>query len=202
MSRFEQLDLLFAFLQRCHVCQSELHSFLCELPKCEHHLHIKGTITPDMLFRLATKNGISLSSDDPAFSSPLALSKRYLEFSSLDDFSNYYFIGFSVLVNAPDFEDLTFDYIQNAYRQGVRHSEIFFDPQAHTERGIPYTSIISGVTAAKARASVAYQSMSVEFIPCLIRHLPVASASAMLSEIVSHGHFMDGTLTGFGMSST
>lgn len=184
------------------MCKSDLHSLLCELPKCEHHLHIEGTLTPDLLFTLAKKNSISLPSENPAFSSPSSLLARYQNFTSLDDFLHYYFIGFSVLLTASDFEELTFAYLQQAYPQTLRHAEIFFDPQAHTSRGVPYETVVSGLNAAKMRAAVAFPDLTVAFIPCLVRHLPVSSASEMLAEVVSSGHFADGTVTGFGMSST
>ncbi|CAG9941971.1 unnamed protein product [Clonostachys rosea f. rosea IK726] len=183
-------------------CSDHPPMFLRELPKCEHHLHIEGTLSPELLFNLASKNSISLPTDDPAFASPATLKARYENFASLDDFLHYYFIGFKVLTNASDFEALTYDYIQNAAGQNVKHAEIFFDPQAHTERGITYDTLISGLKAAKTRAAAAFPDMSIEFIPCLVRHLPVPTAHTMLEEIVSAGHFHDGTVIGFGMSST
>lgn len=184
------------------MCYDKLHQFLQDLPKCEHHVHIEGTISPELLFTLASKNGISLPSDDAAFASPAALQTRYENFTSLDDFLHYYFIGFSILINASDFEALTYDYLSLAYSQKVYHAEIFFDPQAHISRDVPYHTVITGLNAAKRRAAIDFPELSVEFIPCLLRHLPVPSAHGLLTELVESGHFFDGTLVGFGMSST
>ncbi|RFU81364.1 adenosine deaminase [Trichoderma arundinaceum] len=184
------------------MCNDKLHQFLHALPKCEHHVHIEGTISPELLFKLASKNGISLPLDDPAFDSPATLQARYQNFSSLDDFLHYYFIGFSVLISPSDFEALTYDYLSHAYTQQVYHAEIFFDPQAHISRNISYHTIITGMSAAKKRAAADFPKLSVEFIPCLLRHLPVSSAHGLLTELLESGHFSDGTLVGFGMSST
>lgn len=184
------------------MCNDKLHQLLQALPKCEHHVHIEGTISPELFFRLASKNDITLPSDDPAFESPAALHARYQNFTSLDDFLHYYFVGFSALINASDFEALTYDYLTLAYSQNVHHAEIFFDPQAHISRNVPYHTIIAGMNAAKARAAVDFPKLSVEFIPCLLRHLPVPSAHELLDELLASGHLLDGTLVGFGMSST
>ncbi|KAL6877641.1 hypothetical protein HDV57DRAFT_500140 [Trichoderma longibrachiatum] len=184
------------------MCNDKLHQFLHDLPKCEHHVHIEGTISAELLFSLASKNGISLPADDSAFVSPTTLRARYKRFTSLDDFLHYYFIGFSVLLGVSDFEVLTYDYLSRAYSQKVYHAEIFFDPQAHTSRGVTYQTIISGLNVAKQRAERDFPKLSVEFIPCLLRHLPVASGHRMLTELLETGHFSDGTLVGFGMSST
>jgi adenosine deaminase len=88
--------------------QFENHDLLCALPQCEHHVHLEGTVTPELLFELAAKNSISLPADDPSFASSDALHARYRQFTSLDDFLRYYFIGFSVLLTAEDFSDLTY----------------------------------------------------------------------------------------------
>lgn len=184
------------------MCKTPLHDFLCALPKCEHHLHIEGTLSPELLFELAADNSITLPSDDPAFTSTETLHERYRGFTSLDDFLHYYFIGFSVLITQSDFERLTYAYLKKSYAQGLRHAEIFFDPQAHTDRGITYETVISGMTAAKAKAAVELPEMSVAYIPCVVRHLPVAHGLEMLKSVVDAGHFQDGTVTGFGLSST
>ncbi|RTE72199.1 hypothetical protein BHE90_013387 [Fusarium euwallaceae] len=115
------------------------------LPKCEHHLHIEGTVSPELLFTLAAKNSITLdSADDPAFTSVATLYERYRAFTSLDDFLHYYFIGFSVLQTQADFELLAYEHLKTVFAQGLRHTEIFFDPQAHSVRGISYQTVISG----------------------------------------------------------
>ncbi|CAH0044604.1 unnamed protein product [Clonostachys solani] len=184
------------------MCKSTLHSFLQALPKCEHHVHIEGTLTPEMLFSLAAKNGIELPSDDPAFASPSSLRLRYQKFTSLDDFLRYFFIGFEVLLTTSDFEVLTYEHLKNAYSQTVRHTEVFFDPQVHIARGVSYQTMLSGMNTARERAARDFPQMSVAFIPCLVRHLPASSAHDLASEILSHGHLEDATLVGFGISST
>ncbi|KAH7311294.1 adenosine deaminase [Stachybotrys elegans] len=181
---------------------SILHDFLCALPKCEHHIHIEGTLDPELLFTLAERNSVQLPLDDPAFESSTALKARYSVFENLDDFLHYYFIGFSVLLTEADFEALTYAYLERAHAQNVHHLEVFFDPQVHMERGISYSTVMSGLSAAKARAAAELPDLSVMFIPCLVRHLPIPSALNMLAEVVAAGHFEDGTVAGFGMSST
>ncbi|KAM0330932.1 hypothetical protein ACHAQA_003889 [Verticillium albo-atrum] len=185
------------------MCRSDLHGFLQALPKCEHHVHIEGTLSPELLFQLAKKNNIALPSDtDASFASPSALHARYRNFTSLDDFLQYYYTGFSVLLTAGDFADLAYAYLALADGQSVRHAEVFFDPQAHTSRGVSYATVIEGLSDARRRAATDFPKMSVAFIPCLLRHLPVPSAHSMLDEIVAAGHFADNTLIGFGMSSS
>ncbi|KAL7953345.1 hypothetical protein V8C34DRAFT_318262 [Trichoderma compactum] len=172
------------------MCNDKLHGFLHALPKCEHHVHIEGTISPELLFSLASKNEISLPSDDPAFDSPAMLLARY-QISHLSTTS-------CITISSA----LTYDYLCLAYSQKVYHAEIFFDPQAHISRGVPYQTVIAGMNAAKKRAAVDFPKLSVEFIPCLLRHLPVPSGHGLLTELLESGHFFDGTLVGFGMSST
>ncbi|KAM0285844.1 hypothetical protein ACHAQH_001307 [Verticillium albo-atrum] len=185
------------------MCRNDIHGFLQALPKCEHHVHIEGTLSPELLFQLAEKNSIALPSDtDAAFASPSALHARYRDFTSLDDFLQYYYTGFSVLLTAEDFADLAYAYLAHADGQSVRHAEVFFDPQAHTSRGVSYATVIEGLSTARSRAASDFPKLSVAFIPCLLRHLSVPSAHSMLDEIVAAGHFTDGTLLGFGMSSS
>ncbi|KAH6679861.1 adenosine deaminase [Plectosphaerella plurivora] len=186
------------------MCKSKLHGFLCALPKCELHVHVEGTMTPDLLFKLASNNQTPLPStdEDPAFASPASLRDRYARFTSLDDFLRYYFLGFSVLQTSDDFTQLAFDYLGRAHAQGVRHVEMFFDPQAHTSRGVTYGTVVDGLNAARARAGSAYPDMSVAFIPCLLRHLGSEAARDMVDEALAAGHFSDGTLAGLGMAGT
>ncbi|KAF3349402.1 hypothetical protein VdG2_02248 [Verticillium dahliae VDG2] len=185
------------------MCTDQFHGFLQALPKCEHHVHIEGTLSPELLFQLAEKNGVTLPSDtDAAFASPSALRARYREFKSLDDFLQYYYTGFSVLLTTDDFADLAYAYLAIAHAQSVRHAEVFFDPQAHTSRGVSYVTVIEGLSTARRRAAVDFPQLSVAFVPCPPRPLPVPSAHSMLDEIVPAGHFDDGTLIGFGMSSS
>lgn len=184
------------------MCQTAFHGFLQALPKCEHHMHLEGSLSPELLFTLAARNNIPLPTDDPAFASPEALYARYAAFTSLDDFLHYYYIGFTVLQHSADFEALAYAYFARAAAQGVRHAEVFFDPQVHLARGIPYDALIAGFAAARARAAADFDSLTTLLIPCLLRHLPVPDARACVATMRDAGHFADGTLAGLGLCST
>ncbi|KAJ9149764.1 Adenine deaminase [Pleurostoma richardsiae] len=185
------------------MCRSPLHHFLAALPKCEHHMHLEGSLSPELLFSLAAQNNIKLPSpaEDPAFASVEALYARYAAFTSLDDFLHYYYVGFSVLVSAKDFEALAYAYFSKAHADGVRHAEVFFDPQVHTSRGITYHTVVEGFTAARRRAEADFGLTSM-LIPCLLRHLPIPDSAACFAAARDAGHFADGTLGGLGLCST
>ncbi|KAF6839514.1 adenosine deaminase [Colletotrichum musicola] len=186
----------------CSSSNDKLHDFLVDLPKCEHHIHIEGSLGPELLFRLAAQNRIPLPADkDAAFASVESLRERYARFTSLDDFLHYYFIGFSVLLTASDFEELGYAYLARAHAQNVRHAEVFFDPQAHTSRGVAYATVVEGLTAARRRAEGEF-GMSVEYVVCVLRHCPVQDGLRMFREARDAGHFADGTVAGLGMSSS
>ncbi|SLM41415.1 adenosine deaminase [Lasallia pustulata] len=182
------------------MCRSPLHPLLAALPKCEHHLHIEGTLSPTLLFALSAKNSISLPST-PDYASPSTLLTAYDGFTSLDWFLPYYYTGMSVLIHASDFEQLAWEYFAKAHSDGVVHAEISFDPQAHTTRGIPYSTVVSGFNAACRRAEKEL-GISIVLILCLLRHLPVTDSERMFSEALSNDHFTDGTLGGLGLDST
>ncbi|KAL8995024.1 MAG: hypothetical protein Q9169_005172 [Polycauliona sp. 2 TL-2023] len=183
------------------MCQSSLHPFLAALPKCEHHMHLEGSLSPDLLFTLAHRNGIGLptSEDDPAFASPDALLERYARFTSLDDFLHYYFIGMSTLVTARDFEELAWEYFKRAHSEGVVHAEVFFDPQAHTGRGIEYKTVLNGFLAACRQAESSY-GMSTRLILCFLRHLPVSEAATTFGD--AKGDLEAGVVAGIGLDSS
>ncbi|KAK0639426.1 hypothetical protein B0T16DRAFT_463103 [Cercophora newfieldiana] len=193
------------------MCNSPLHNLLTALPKCEHHVHLEGTLSPSLLFALAAKNNIPLppsaptpesESFDPAFTSPSALSARYTTFSSLDDFLHYYYIGFRVLLSPSDFEALTYAYLSHAARSAnLRHAEVFFDPQGHTARGVPLEHVITGFHAAAARAQSEF-GITAELIPCLLRHFSVEAGTECFDSLISTGGFADGRLKGVGLCST
>ncbi|KAG0647150.1 Adenine deaminase [Hyphodiscus hymeniophilus] len=183
------------------MCKSALHPFLAALPKCEHHVHLEGTLSPNLEFTLAQKNNISLPGNDAAFTSPSSLLERYSHFTSLDDFLHYYFVGMSALITSSDFEELAWEYFKHAAEDGVLHAEVFFDPEAHTSRGVPYQTVVAGFKAACQRAEREL-GISTELIICVLRHLPVESAMEAYETAVTAGHFADGTLAGLGISST
>lgn len=185
------------------MCSENMKQFLEELPKCEHHIHIEGSLSPALLFELAKANNIALpdSAKDAAFESPERLETRYENFASLNDFLHYYYIGMSVLINSVDYESLAYEYLTKANRDGVHHAEIFFDPQAHTERGIAYSTVVEGLSAGLKRAEKDYGITS-KLILCFLRHLSAESANTTYEEAVSLGHFSNGTVAAIGLDSS
>ena len=135
-------------------------------------MHLEGALSPSLLFTLAARNSITIPNSDPAFGSPATLLDRYTHFSSLDDFLHYYFIGLECLIKEQDFEQLAWDYFLKAKSDGVLHAEVFFDPQAHTGRGIAYETVVNGFTTACQRAEQELE-LSTKLILCFLRHLPV-----------------------------
>jgi len=164
-------------------------------------MHLEGALSPAVLFTLAKRNNISLPSNDSAFASPTALLARYDQFTSLDDFLHYYYIGMSVLVEASDFEDLAMDYFRHASADGLAHAEVFFDPQAHLSRGITYSTVLSGFSAARKRAETEFGITS-ELICCFLRHLPVPECVATFNNVHVQASFKDGSVTGIGLDSS
>ncbi|KAL2357115.1 hypothetical protein BJ546DRAFT_429185 [Cryomyces antarcticus] len=183
------------------MCKSPLHAFLQALPKCEHHIHLEGALTPAMLFTLASRNNVTLPQDDAAFASPEALLARYGRFTFLDDFLHYYYIGMSVLISPNDFELLAWDYFQHAAADGVAHAEVFFDPQAHMERGVSYATVLKGFSTARERAQKEL-GISSELICCFLRHLPVPDCLATFEDLDVQESFMDGSVRGIGLDSS
>ncbi|MCJ1249143.1 adenine deaminase [Trapelia coarctata] len=183
------------------MCRSPLHPFLAAVPKCEHHIHLEGSLEPSLLFSLASQNNISLPSSDtdPAFASPTALLARYSQFANLDDFLRYYYIAMSVLVHAADFEELAWQYFQHAQVDGVVHAEVFFDPQAHTGRGVGYSTIVEGFTRACERANREL-GISTKLILCFLRHLPAKEAETTFE--AARGDLLSGLLAGVGLDSS
>ncbi len=145
------------------------------LPKAELHIHIEGTLEPGMMFELAARNSVALR-----FGSVEEVRAAYA-FTDLQSFLDIYYEGMAVLQTERDFHDLARAYFERAHADGVRHAELFFDPQAHTERGVPFATVINGLHAAieEARADLGITSM---LILCFLRHLPAEAAMATLEE--------------------
>ncbi|PQE29442.1 adenosine deaminase protein [Rutstroemia sp. NJR-2017a WRK4] len=185
------------------MCGANMKQFLKELPKCEHHIHIEGSLSPALLFDLAKANNVKLPdpSTDSAFESAETLESRYERFTSLNDFLHYYFIGMSVLQTASDYESLAYEYFTRANADGVHHAEVFFDPQAHTSRGIPYNTVVSGLSAAQKRAKEDFGITS-KLILCFLRHLSATDAETTYQEAVALGHFSNGTVAAIGLDSS
>ncbi|KAE9971291.1 hypothetical protein BLS_003853 [Venturia inaequalis] len=183
------------------MCRTPLHPFLAALPKCEHHIHIEGSLEPSLLFNLAKQNNITLPENDAAFASTDALLDRYKRFTSLDDFLQYYYIGMSVLIETADFEALAWEYFQKAAKDGVHHAEVFFDPQAHVVRGVAYSTIMTGFAAARERAQKEL-GISTLLICCFLRHLPVPESLAFFDDADVQKSYEDGSVVGIGMDSS
>lgn len=164
-------------------------------------MHLEGSLSPSLLFRLAAQNAIALPSPtvDASFSSPDSLLDRYSRFTSLDDFLHYYFVGMSVLHKAEDFEALAWEYFVRAKADGVLHAEVFFDPQAHTGRGVPYETVLEGFKAACRRAEREL-GISTLLILCFLRHLPVKSAEETFD--TAKEDLKNGVLAGIGLDSS
>jgi adenosine deaminase len=145
------------------------------LPKAELHLHIEGTLEPELMFELARKNGISLPYSD------LASVRRAYVFADLQSFLDIYYQACAVLVDEQDFFELTMAYLRRAHAQGVRHAEIFFDPQTHTDRGVPMRTVVAGIHRA-LEAGREELGITSYLILCFLRHLSEEDALATLDE--------------------
>lgn len=149
------------------------------LPKAELHLHIEGTLEPEMMLELAKRNNVDL-----AYASVAEVKAAY-EFNNLQDFLDIYYQGMSVLIEVRDFYDLTWAYLEKVHGDGVRHVEIFFDPQAHMERGVSFETALEGITTA---LEAAYKEMNIssKLIMCFLRHLPEEAAFEALECACKH----------------
>ena len=120
-----------------------MEKFINNLPKAELHLHIEGTFEPELMFNIAKRNNIKIK-----YKSVDEIKAAY-QFDCLQDFLDIYYAGAGVLITEQDFYDLTYAYLQKCADQNVRHTEIMFDPQTHTERGISFETVINGISKAK-----------------------------------------------------
>ncbi|KAL4751789.1 hypothetical protein BDW72DRAFT_212558 [Aspergillus terricola var. indicus] len=182
------------------MCKSPLHDFLVATPKVENHLHIEGTLEPSMLFKFAARNNVTLP-PDPEWASPEALKARYGKFDCLDDFLHYCYRGASVLITSADFEELAWAYFVKAVEMQIRHIEVSFDPQMHTVRGVVYDVVVDGLMAAKRRATNEL-NLTVEYIACIHRHLPMSDSHALVDTILERDHLTNQTIRGIGLVSS
>jgi adenine deaminase len=151
----------------------DLGTFIVGLPKAELHLHIEGSLEPEQMFEFARRNRIQIP-----FSSVEALRSAY-NFTQLQDFLDIYYQGADVLRTEEDFHDLALAYFTRAHADGVKHAEIFFDPQTHTDRGIPFQVVADGLLAGMRTAQAQFGVTS-RLILCFLRHLDEAAAFATL----------------------
>ena len=159
--------------------QVEFEQWIRDLPKVELHLHIEGTLEPELMFALAKRNGLSLDYTDTG-----ELRRAY-NFQDLQSFLNLYYEGSRVLRQERDFFDLTWAYLKRAAQEKVRHVEIFVDPQAHMKRGVDLHTIMSGIHSALEQARTELR-LSSKLIPCFLRDLTPDSASQTLEMLLRY----------------
>ncbi len=157
----------------------DIAAIVAALPKAELHLHIEGTLEPELMFAIAARNGIRLP-----YASVEEVRAAY-NFSNLQDFLDIYYAGANALLEMQDFYDLTWAYLERAFTQNVRHAEIFFDPQTHTARGVAFATVIDGISRALDDAE-ARLGISSRLILCFLRHLDETSALQTLDEAMSY----------------
>lgn len=155
------------------------HDLIKALPKAELHLHIEGTLEPELMFRLAKKNGI-----DIPFNSVEEVKAAY-KFHNLQSFLDIYYQGANVLITEEDFYDLTWEYILKCKENNIVHTEIFFDPQTHTSRGVSFDTVINGIYGALENANEHFEITS-NIIMCFLRHESEESAFETLEMSLEH----------------
>ena len=168
-----------------------MEAFIHGIPKAELHIHIEGALEPELMFELAAKNGC-----DIPFESVADIRQAY-KFKDLQSFLDVYYQGAQVLLDEDDFYRLTWAYLQKAAEQNVRHTEIFFDPQTHTARGIKFETVIQGIQRA-LRDADRQLGLSSKLIMCFLRHLSAQDAMKTLREALA---FKD-HIAGVGLDSS
>ena len=158
---------------------SEIDATIARLQKAELHIHIEGSLEPELMFALAKRNNVRLAYDGVE-----ALRAAYA-FTNLQDFLDLYYQGMSVLLREVDFYDLAMAYFRKAASQNVRYAEFFFDPQGHTSRGVAFETVIAGLTRAQADAE-AQLGLRSRMIMCILRHLDEADAERTLDQALQH----------------
>jgi adenosine deaminase len=170
---------------------ADMESFINGLPKAELHLHIEGTLEPELLFELAHRHGTKLKHD-----SVEELRKAYA-FENLQSFLDIYYEGAGVLVKEEDFYELAMAYFRKCHEERVVHTEVFFDPQTHTSRGVPFKDVIMGLNRARRDAEKMFD-ISIYYIMCFLKHLSEEEAIATFHESLE---FKD-LIVGVGLDST
>ncbi len=169
----------------------QMKNFIQGLPKVELHLHIEGSLEPDLMFELAKRNQIAIP-----FTSPQEVQEAY-QFNNLQSFLDIYYQGANVLIHEQDFYDLTWAYLLRYQQDNVIHTEIFFDPQTHTARGIAFETVINGIDKALKQAKEEL-GISSQIIMCFLRHLDQDSAFETLQQALP---FKD-KIIGVGLDSS
>ncbi len=168
-----------------------LENFITNIPKAELHLHIEGTFEPELIFKIAERNKINLK-----YKSVEELHSAY-KFNNLQDFLDIYYAGANVLITEQDFYDLTLAYLEKMKSQNVLHTEIFFDPQTHTARGIEFSTVINGIHSALKDAEKEFGITS-KLIMSFLRHLSEADAFKTFEQGLKFRNW----ITGIGLDSS
>lgn len=157
-----------------------LTDFIAGIPKAELHIHIEGSFEPELIFKIAQRNNILIK-----YKSVEEIRAAY-NFNNLQDFLDIYYQGAGVLTTEQDFYDLAWAYLTKANDQNVKVAEIFFDPQTHTDRGIPFGVVIEGLYRACKDAAAKLNGMNARLIMCFLRHLPEEAAMKTLMEALPY----------------
>lgn len=170
---------------------TELHSFIRSLPKAELHLHIEGCLEPELMFQLASRNGFELKFDT------IESVREAYKFDSLQHFLDIYYAATSVLIQEQDFYDLTWSYLEKARENNIVHTEVMFDPQSHTSRGVPFSAVIGGIYRALVDG---YEKFGISFklILSFLRHLSPDDGFNTLDEAIPY----KGWITAVGLDSS
>ncbi|RUP35797.1 MAG: adenosine deaminase, partial [Curvibacter sp.] len=158
-----------------HIAPARLPELLRRMPKAELHIHIEGSLEPELIFALAQRNGVSLPYAD------VESLRRAYAFTNLQSFLDIYYAGASVLLKEQDFYDMAWAYLQRAAADHVVHAELFFDPQTHTARGVPMATVINGLHRACTDAA-SQLGVDASLILCFLRHLSEDDALATLEQ--------------------
>jgi len=168
-----------------------MREFIHRLPKAELHLHIEGTLEPELMFALARRNGVKIP-----YRSVDEVRQAY-RFHNLQSFLDIYYQGAAVLQQEQDYFDLTWAYLQRVEPQNVKHVEIFFDPQTHTDRGVSFTTVIDGISRALEQGQ-SELGISYRVIMCFLRHLSEEAAMDTLEQALPH----QSRIAGVGLDSS
>ncbi len=168
-----------------------LKRYIQTIPKAELHVHIEGTFEPELMFKIANRNGIELKYDS------VEAMKAAYEFNNLQEFLDLYYAAANVLLLEQDFYDLAMAYMKRAHEDNVIHTEIFFDPQTHTARGVAFDTVLNGLTKAQEDAKKEF-GISSKLIMCFLRHLSEESAFEHLDMAIPHKD----KIAGIGLDSS
>ena len=164
---------------------TSIENFIEGIPKAELHLHIEGTFEPELMFEIANRNNIPIN-----YKSVDELKKAY-NFNNLQEFLDIYYTGANVLLYVQDFYDLTWAYLNKVHEQNLIHTEIFFDPQTHTNRGLSFDTVIQGIRSALDDGKEKL-GISSKLIMCFLRHLDEAAAFETLNQALPYKNWIAG----------